>query len=75
MIMDLCELQSGRENKYDVFWDECSKYLQECIGLVVDDRRHSNVIHMASAISVRDLLQQVTIRCPPSTPLPSSLDI
>ena len=71
VIMDLRELQSGRESKFDVFWDECSKYLQECIGLAVDDKRHSNVTHMASAISVRDLLQQVTIRCPPSTPLPS----
>ena len=50
-----------------MFWDECSKYLQECIGLADDDSRHFNVTHMASAISVRDLLQQVTIRCPPST--------
>ena len=71
VIMDLRELKSGRESKFDVFWDECAKHLQECIGLAIDDRRHSNVTHMGSAISVRDLLQQVTARCPPSTPIPS----
>ena len=41
------------------------------IGLAVDERRHSQVTHIASAISARDLQQQVAAQCPPSTPIPS----
>ena len=26
VIMDLRELKSGRESKFDVFWDECAKH-------------------------------------------------
>lgn len=57
----------SRQSKFDVFWDECAKFLQGNIGLAVDERRHSQVTHMATAISVRDLCQQVSARCPPST--------
>ena len=46
------------------------KILQENVGLAMDDRRHSQ-INNASAISVRDLQQQVSARCPPSTAIPS----
>ena len=37
----------------------------------MDERRHLQVTHIASAISVRDLQQQVSAPCPPSTPIPS----
>ena len=44
----------------------CSgKYINEEIGVAVDDRRHGEVTHMAKAISVRDLREQVTSKCPP----------
>lgn len=71
IVFDLRELQSARKSKFDVFWDECHKFLQEDVGLAVDERRHSQVTHMSRAISVRDLLEQVEARCPPSTPIPS----
>ena len=71
VIIDLRELHTERQSKFDVFWEECDKYLRENIGLAVDDRRHSSVTHIASAVSVRDLQQQVAARCPPCTPVPS----
>ena len=71
LTVDLRELHSGKQSKFDVFWTECEKFLQENVGLAVDERRHSQVTHIASALSVRDLQQQVSARCPPSTPIPS----
>lgn len=71
IVTDLCELQKGKASKCDKFWDECSKYLQEEVGLAVDERRHSEVTHIASALSVRDLREQVSARCPADTPIPS----
>ena len=58
-IIDLRHLNSGRKGIYDVFWQECSKFLQEGIGQAVDDRRHQEVTHLATAISVPDLISQV----------------
>ena len=37
----------------------------------MEDRRHSQVVHLAKVVSVRDLREQVTDRCPPDTPIPS----
>ena len=41
------------------------KFLQKGVGLDAEERRHSEVTHLARAISVRDLLEQVSARCPP----------
>ena len=71
IVMDLRELQRGKASKFDIFWDECAKFLQEEVGLAVDDRRHSQVTHIARALSVRDLQEQVASRCPAGTPIPS----
>ena len=64
IVLDLRSLHSGSRSKYDVFWEECEKFLQEEVGLAVEERRHSEVTHLARVISVRDLLQQVSERCP-----------
>ena len=65
-VVDLREVKSQEtKTKYDVFWDEAKKYINEDIGVAVDDRRHGDVTHMAKAISVRDLRDQVTSKCPP----------
>ena len=71
IVVDLRHLHSGQRSKYDVFWEQCEKILQEDVGLAVEERRHSQITHLARVISVRDLLQQVSARCPPSTPVPS----
>ena len=72
MVIDLCSLNSSTEHaKYDVFWDHCSQHLNENVGTAVDDRRHSEVVHLAQAISVRDLRDQVKMKCPEGTAIPS----
>ena len=40
--------------------------------MAVDDRRHGEVTHLAKAISLRDLREQVSHRCPPATAIPKS---
>ena len=69
IIIDLRELNEGQKSKDDVFWDKCTKYISECTA--VPERRHGDVCFMATAISVRDLIAQVTKKCPPGTPIPS----
>ena len=71
IVVDLQSLNSGQKSKYDAFWDKVEKFLQEDVGLAVEERRHSQVTHLARVISVRDLLEQVAARCPPETPIPS----
>ena len=65
IVIDLRSHNSGQKSQYDVFWDEVKKFLQEDVGLAAEERRHSEVTHLARVISVRDLLEQVAARCPP----------
>ena len=71
IVADLRHLNSGAKAMYDAFWDECGKFLEQNIGTAVDDRRHSDVTHIATAISVHDLRDQVAAKCPAGTPVPS----
>uniref|UniRef100_U9TKM5 Uncharacterized protein n=1 Tax=Rhizophagus irregularis (strain DAOM 181602 / DAOM 197198 / MUCL 43194) TaxID=747089 RepID=U9TKM5_RHIID len=74
-ISDLRHLNSGPTNcKYDTFWNYGKKYFESTINetvLTVDERRHDMIQHLAQAISIRDLRQQVTNLCPPDTEIPS----
>ena len=69
VVVDLRHLNSGQ--KYDVFGSECQKFLQEDVGSAVDNQRHHCVTHMAKAITVGDLIEQVNARLPAETPVPS----
>lgn len=40
------------------------RFFQDGIGVAVDNRRHGVITHLARAISVPDLLEQVKCRCP-----------
>lgn len=71
VVIHLRQLNSGSKTHYGTFWDECKKYLEEDVGIAVDDRRHSDVIHIAKAISIRDFSVQVASRCRESTAVPS----
>lgn len=42
IVVDLRELHSDKRSKFDVFWDECGKFLQENVGLAVDERRNTH---------------------------------
>ncbi len=71
-IIDLREVKHAQaKTKFDVFWAEAEKYLNENVETAVDDRRHAQITHLAKAISVRDFRQQVQSRCPEGAPIPS----
>ena len=69
IIVDLHEGRAEGQTKYDIFWKKCEEFLQECTA--VHKRRHGKTCFMARAISVHDLIDQVTSRCPEGTPIPS----
>ena len=69
VIVDLRETNEGRVSKYEIFWEKCAEYISKCTA--VPERRHGEVCFMAKAISVRDLINQVSKRCPPVAPIPS----
>ena len=71
VIPDLRHVNSSRKSTYNVFWEECSKFIWDGIRQAVDDRQHQQVTHLASAISVNDFITQVSRRCPDRTPIPS----
>lgn len=72
-IFDLREVKSSvSRTKYQVFWGEAQKFINENIGTAVDDRRHTSVTHLAMAISIRDFREQVAMRCPDDSPIPSA---
>lgn len=72
IIADLRTLNSSTSRaKFDRFWSECEAVLNEEVGVAVDDRRHSEVTHLASAISIRDLWECVKQRFPADTAIPS----
>ena len=55
---------------FDIFWEKAKEFLNEDVGVAVDDRRHTQVVHIAKAISVRDFKQQVVSRCPSGIAVP-----
>ena len=71
LVDDLRHLNTGRQPKYDAFWDEYKKYLSEVVETSVNERRHGEVSYMAKALSTRDLLSEVAKRCPEGVPVPS----
>ena len=68
LIVDLRELNKGHSNKFAVFWEKMKVYLNE--SSAVHERRHGEITYMAKAISVRDLIQEVSKMCP-GEPVPS----
>jgi len=71
LVYDLRANNSGRPSGcYEIFWAKAKEILEEGVGTAVDDRRHSQAVHLAKAISVRDFRQQVVEKCPADTPIP-----
>ena len=72
IIADLRTLNSSTSRaKFDRFWSECEAILNEDIGVAVNDHRHTEITHLATAISIRDLWERVKQRLPTDTPIPS----
>jgi len=52
LVYDLHELYAGGSSKFDLLWSKAKEFLEEDVGTAVDDRRHSQVVNLAKAISV-----------------------
>src|SRR6266542_1556463 len=75
ITIDLREHRSERSRKYDVFWKIAAQFLEGKVAdaiTAIDERRHDTVVHLATAISVNDLLQQIKHECPPEISIPSA---
>src|ERR1044072_1732841 len=75
VTIDLREHNNGRPGKYDVFWEIAAQFLAGKAAdavTAVDERRHDTIVHLATAISVNDLLHQIESECPPETLIPSA---
>ena len=60
-VVDLREVKNKDfRTKFEVFWSEAQKYINEDLGVAVDDRRHGELTHLAKAISIRDLREEVS---------------
>ncbi|XP_060585359.1 uncharacterized protein LOC132741240 isoform X2 [Ruditapes philippinarum] len=70
LILDLRKHNGRIKNpKFDPFWDELEKYLQE--KSVVHERRHTDASYMPFAISITDLRDQILERLPSGSAAPS----
>ena len=59
-VVNLREVKNKESRtRFEHFWSEAKKYINEDLGVDVDDRRHGEVTHFAKAVSIRDLREQV----------------
>ena len=40
LIYDLRKTYAGKGSRFDVFWSKVKEFLEEDIGIAIDDRRH-----------------------------------
>ena len=70
LLHNLRDANPGNQsNRYGVIWSTAKEFLEEDVGTAVGTRHHSQAVHVAKDISVRDFKQQVKQRCPPETPM------
>ena len=69
VIGDLHSLKTGQSTRYDQFYEECDKYLNE--NTAINDRHHGTVAHLPLALSVRDFIEQVKCCCHSEVLIPS----
>src|SRR6266540_1739988 len=75
ITIDLREHNYGRPGKYDAFWETAAQFLAGKAAdavTAVDERRQDPIVHLATAISVNDLLHQIERECTPGMPISSA---
>lgn len=73
IIINLCEHNEGKSDKYKIFWDIAANFLvgkASDLVTAVDECRYDQIVHLATAISIKDLLRQIELMCLPNTPIP-----
>ena len=71
LVWDLRSLNEGQKGKYDLFWEECERFIEELARAAADERRHNNVTHLTTAMAAKDLHKFVSSRLPEDAPMPS----
>ena len=71
IVVDLRHHNKGQSSKYDKFWEACEQYIHSTVETAVDDRRHDRISHLAVALSVNDLLSEVSKLVGAEVPVPS----
>ena len=71
-MYDFRHLNFGRWGSFTAFWDAAKAFLKKQVMAAVDSRRHGQVYHMAAALSIHDLIEQVKKR-QPGVEVPSEL--
>ena len=59
---------SPNVTKFDVFWEEATKFIQEDVGAAIDDRRHTTCSHPPCQSNIRDFREQARARVPDGIP-------
>ena len=72
VVVDLRHHNKGQPSKYDQFWEACERYIESSVEVAVDDRRHDRIAHLALALSVNDLLSEVSKVVGPNVLVPSA---
>ena len=72
VVVDLRHHNRGHPSKSDQFWEACERYIHSTIELAVDNRRHDRVAHLAAALSVNDMLSEVSKLVGSDVPVPSA---
>lgn len=72
VVVDLRHHNKGHTSKYEPFWEACERYIESTIEIAVDDRLHDCIAHLAIALSVSDLLSEVSKTVGPDVPIPSA---
>ena len=81
LIYNLRVNNKGQPEKYEKFLEVCQTYINSTVDTATDDRRHDStstndnettvVTHLATALSIRDLYDEVKKRVPEDCPIPS----
>lgn len=70
LLADLRHANPGRPNtRFDTFFEKLGGIIEDFSA--ADDRRHGHA-HLSEFISLRDMIDQATAKCPQNTPIPSA---
>ena len=72
IIVDLRNQSSHKESdKFNVFFNNTERYLSNDVGVACHDRRHSEQLYWAKAVSFSDLHTRIIEMVPEGTNIPS----
>ena len=71
VVVDLRHHNKSHTGKYEPFGEVCEQCIESNIELADDDRQYDCIAHLANALSVNDLVSEVSKTVGPNVPIPS----